>query len=151
MDNKKPSTIEEVKSKRKPLVNPSTVVVDNLSKSEKVALWVTNKVSTTKFFLLIFFWSAIWLSWNIFAPTPLQFDPAPGFVFWLFISNMIQILLMPLILIGQNISSKHSDARVEHDLNINIKAEQEIEVVLEHLEFQNTLILEILRKTQKND
>jgi hypothetical protein len=26
-----------------------------------------------------------------------------GFVFWLFLSNLIQILLMPLIMVGQNV------------------------------------------------
>ena len=146
---KQPMTLAEVKKRRKRLTSPATEVNDNLLPSEKIALWVTNRVGSTGFFLIIFFWSSIWLLWNIYAPTSMQFDPAPAFVFWLFISNMIQILLMPLILIGQNISSKHSDARAEHDLNVNIKAEQEIEVILEHLEYQNSIMLKILKKIEK--
>ena len=62
-----------------------------------------------------------------------------GFVFWLFLSNLIQILLMPLIMVGQNIIGRHAEARAEHDLEINIKAEQEIEVILHHLEHQKPL------------
>jgi uncharacterized membrane protein len=67
----------------------------------------------------------------------MRFDPPMGFIFYLFISNVIQILLMPLIMVGQNIQGAHSEARAEHDLAINVKAEEEIEIVLHHLEHQN--------------
>ena len=48
---------------------------------------------------------------NLLAPDRLQFDPPMGFVFWLFLSNLIQILLMPLIMVGQNIIGRHAEAR----------------------------------------
>jgi uncharacterized membrane protein len=69
-----------------------------------------------------------------------------GFVFWLFISNMIQILLMPLLMIGQNIQGRQSEARAEHDLDVNIKAEAEIETILNHLERQNDMLMAMLQK-----
>jgi uncharacterized membrane protein len=58
-----------------------------------------------------------------------------AFVFWLFISNLIQILLMPLIMVGQTIQGRHAELRADSDLEINVKAEQEIEVILAHLEY----------------
>jgi uncharacterized membrane protein len=67
-------------------------------------------------------------------------------VFWLFISNVIQILLMPLIMVGQNIQGRQSEARAEHDLEVNIKAEQEIEVILEHLARQNDMLITMLAR-----
>ena len=78
-----------------------------------------------------------------------EFDPYPGFVFWLFISNMIQILLMPLIMVGQNLQERHSDERAEADYEVNTKAEQEIEAILMHLENQNDMMLEILKRLEK--
>jgi uncharacterized membrane protein len=82
----------------------------------------------------------------MFAPKPLRFDPFPGFVLWLFISNMIQLFLMPLILIGQNLQSKESDARAKSDYEINCKAEGEIKdikakltAILAHLEAGDTI------------
>ncbi|MBV8060977.1 MAG: DUF1003 domain-containing protein [Alphaproteobacteria bacterium] len=69
-----------------------------------------------------------------------------GFVLWLFISNLIQILLMPLIMVGQNVQGMHAEKRAENDLEINVKAEQEIEVILQHLEYQNTLLLALMKK-----
>ncbi len=98
------------------------------------------------FFLVIFAWTVFWLGWNFLAPAALQFDQPMSFVFWLFLSNLIQILLMPLIMVGQNVIGRHAEARAEHDLEINIKAEQEIEVILHHLEHQNEILMAMLGK-----
>ncbi len=113
---------------------------ENLSNTEKFALTLTNKVGTMGFFTIIFIWTVLWLSWNIIAPKTFQFDPYPAFVFWLFISNMIQIFLMPLIMIGQNLQGKHTELRAENDYIINIKAEKEInEIQKELLEIKELL------------
>ena len=45
----------------------------------RLALWITERVGTMQFFLLIFIWTVIWLCWNMFAPKALRFDPFPGF------------------------------------------------------------------------
>ena len=82
-------------------------------------------------------------------PKAMQFDPYPAFVLWLFISNMIQIFLMPLILIGQNLQGKHAEVRAEADFDINIKAEIEIETILKHLQAQDEMMLKILRRIEQ--
>jgi len=82
----------------------------------------------------------------LLAPKELQFDPPMGFVLWLFISNLIQILLMPLIMLGQNLQGQHAEARAEYDLEVNVKAEQEIEAILYHLEYQNNLLIAMMEK-----
>jgi uncharacterized membrane protein len=64
-----------------------------------------------------------------------------GFVFWLFMSNVIQLLLMPLIMVGQNVLARHAEARAQHDFEINLQAEEEIEMILRHLEYQTGLLL----------
>lgn len=99
------------------------------------------------FFVVIFLWTVLWLSWNMLAPKPIRFDPYPGFVLWLFISNMIQLFLMPLILIGQNLQAKESDQRAKNDYKVNCKAEEGIEeikkslkAVLKHLDEGNTVV-----------
>src|SRR5215831_11145553 len=94
----------------------------NTSILAKIAIWITEHVGSMGFFIIIFIWTVSWLSWNTLGPKSLRFDPFPGFVLWLFISNMIQLFLMPLILLGQNIQSKASDSRDEADLKINTQA-----------------------------
>ena len=141
-----PPSIEEVKKLRIPLRNVSKTVEAKISRLDKLALWITSHVGTMGFFITIFVWTLLWLGWNLLAPKEMQFDPPSAFVFWLFISNLIQILLMPLIMVGQNILGREADARSEHDLEVNIKAEREIEVVLRHLEYQNTILIAMLGK-----
>lgn len=120
-----------------------------MSGINKIALIITRRVGSMGFFFIIFIWTVTWLSWNTLAPASLRFDPYPAFVLWLFISNMIQIFLMPLIMVGQNLESKHAEARAEEDFAINKKAESEIETILMHLENQNELILQILKRVEK--
>src|SRR5213079_1192333 len=107
---------------------------------ERVAYMVTKHVGSVGFFLIIIMWSLIWLGWNTLAPKGVRFDPAPAFVMWLFISNLIQITLMPLIMVGQNLLNRHSELRAEEDFRINMKAEQETAAVLLHLEQQGAQI-----------
>jgi uncharacterized membrane protein len=108
---------------------------------DRLALWITLRVGSMGFFVIIFVWTVVWLSWNMLAPRAVRFDPYPGFVLWLFISNMIQLFLMPLILIGQNLQAQESDQRAKNDYKINLKAEAEIQAIradlksiLKHLE-----------------
>lgn len=137
--------LAEIRRKH-PLRNSYAEIKAGMGQLEKLAVWITEHVGTMTFFLLILFWTIFWLGWNFLAPPRLQFDPPMGFVFWLFISNMIQILLMPLLMIGQNIQGRQSEARAEHDLDVNIKAEAEIETILTHLERQNDMLVAMLEK-----
>ena len=82
----------------------------------------------------------------MFAPKPLRFDPYPAFVLWLFISNMIQIFLMPLIMVGQNLQGKHAEVRAENDYEINPKAEKEIAELKKELEEIKNLLKQCLPK-----
>ena len=142
-------SLQELKHMRPKVRNVNIEHHERLSRLDKVALWITEHIGTMGFFTIIVTWTVGWLSWNMFAPEALRFDPYPGFVLWLFISNMIQIFLMPLIMIGQNLQSRHAEARAEADFEVNVKAEREIEAVLMHLENQNKMILAILEKLEK--
>lgn len=151
METHKIKTLAELKKIRKPIVNVNAERKSKLSRLDKFALFITKRVGSMGFFLIIFCWTVLWLSWNTLAPHNLKFDPFPAFVLWLFISNMVQIFLMPLIMVGQNLQSAHAEARAESDFNVNTKAELEIETILMHLENQNSLILQILEKLENKN
>ena len=140
------TSLAELKRRRKPLRNVHHEVRSRLNTLDKVALFITEHVGTMGFFLIILTWTLFWLMWNFFAPARLKFDPPMGFIFYLFISNVIQILLMPLIMVGQNLQGMHSEARAQHDLEVNVKAEHEIEVILQHLEYQNDILMRMVEK-----
>lgn len=122
----------------------------SMSRGELLALAITDRVGTLGFFLTILAWTILWLGWNILAPASLKFDPPTGFVFWLFISNMIQILLMPLIMVGQNLQGRHAELLAESDYEVNVRAEEEIEHLVRRLDEQQALLEAILQKLGSN-
>ena len=89
-------SVEEIRKNYKPINNVNQYHRKKMSKMDRLALWITLHVGSMGFFLIILSWTIIWLGWNTMAPLMLRFDPFPAFVLWLFISNMIQIFLMPL-------------------------------------------------------
>jgi len=145
-----PPSLDEFRKRRKPLRNVNQEASARLTTLDRLACWITLRVGTMGFFLIILTWTVLWLGWNLLVPSNLQFDPPMAFVFWLFISNMIQILLMPLIMVGQNIQGHHQEIRAAHDLEVNVKAEREIEVILEHLEYQNKMLIAMIEKLGVN-
>ena len=148
--NKLREVAEELRKLQKPIHNANVRHKESLSLLEKFAVKLNDHVGSIGFFFIIFGWTVLWLGWNTLVPEEWRFDPFPAFVLWLFVSNMIQIFLMPLILIGQNLQSRHAEIRAESDFEVNIRAEKEIEVILLHLEQQNELITEILKKIESS-
>jgi uncharacterized membrane protein len=108
---------------------------------DSFALFTTNAVGTTGFFLVVLAWTFGWLAWNSLMPNSVRFDPYPAFVLWLFISNMIQLFLMPLIMIGQNIQSRAADKRAEADRAINRNAEIGVKELHDRLERIEELLM----------
>lgn len=132
-------------------INPNKKHKESLSSLEKIALAVTEKVGTMGFFFIILGWTILWLGWNIVAPKEIRFDPYPAFVLWLFISNLIQIHLMPLIMIGQNLQSRHAQIRADSDFATDQEAEKKIEDILIRLESQGKNIMKILENLEKRN
>lgn len=144
-----PPSLAELKESRKPIKNDRAEHHMTLSNSERFAVFMHKHVGSLGFFFLILFWTVGWLAWNMFAPIEYRFDPAPAFVIWLFASNILQLILLPVIMVGQNIEGRAAEWRAQMDFEINQKAEREIEVVIAHLENQNELLLELVRKIDR--
>jgi len=142
-------SLSELRARLHPIRHVAHEREKRLSPMDKLALIVTKRVGTMGFFFLIAAWTLFWLSWNIIAPQQWRFDPPPGFVLWLFISNLIQILLMPLLLVGQNVLNLDSELRAQNDYEVNLKTENYVEAILQHLEYQNQLIAELLNHVKQ--
>ncbi len=142
-------SLEEIKNARPILRNPNTEVAFKLRPMEQFAVFITRKIGSISFFLLLTFWSIAWLIWNLTAPIAFRFDPAPAFVIWLFITNLLQLILLPLIMAGQNLEGRHSEIRAEEDFLINKRSEREIETIIAHLENQNDMLVHLIKKLEK--
>ena len=144
-----PSTLAELRAGRKPVAHYYDETKITFSAMERFAIKITHGVGTVGFFFILVCWTLGWLLWNLYGPVELRFDPAPAFVIWLFTSNIIQLVLLPLIMVGQNLEGKFAERRAQADFEINKKAEHEIEVIIAHLENQNELLLELVRKIDR--
>ena len=133
-----------------PVRNANQIQEQSLSFLERAAIAITDKVGSMGFFNIILIWTILWTGYNIVS-TELPslglrpFDPFPAFVAYLLISNVIQILLMPLIMVGQNLQGRHSETRAELDFEINKKAEQEVVTILEQIQHNTELVLHLMR------
>jgi len=129
-------------------VPPNQAVKENLTRLDKVAVVVTDHIGTMGFFFIIAGWTVVWCGYNILASKVSSlhlhaFDPFPAFVAYLLISNVIQIMLMPLLMVGQNLQGRHSEARAENDYLVNQKAFADTEKILRQLEAQAEQMLRI--------
>lgn len=129
--------------------NANEVHHQGLSTLDRLAIAITTKIGSIGFFMIIAGWTVFWTGYNSLASLlPVlgwtAFDPFPAFVAYLLMSNVIQILIMPLIMVGQNIQGRHSETRAELDFAINQKAEKEVVATLRHLERNTDLLLRLM-------
>ena len=149
MDNpEKITTIKEIKDNFTAIENINVVHRSKLKPLEKLALFVTEKIGTMGFFFVVLLFNFVWIAWNTLAPKNLVFDEAFSFLILLFINNIMQILFMPLIMVGQNLQGRHAELRAEQEFQTDKKAEKEIETILLHLENQEKLIQQLLKKLE---
>lgn len=72
-----------------------------------------------------------WMFWQARAHHP--FDPYP-FAFLLFCSNLVQIVLMSLIMVGQNVQARHAELQAQHDYDIDVMSESELRLMQSKLD-----------------
>ena len=100
-----------------------------VKKTEKIAVKITNVVSSINCFWTILSWLVIWIVWNKVMPSWLCFDPEP-YPLGTFIQNVMQSILMPLMLVSGGIQARKLD-RLLHKLEA--KENRTIELLTEIL------------------
>lgn len=108
---------------------------EKLSFQDRIALLMTGIVGTmyaVYFFSLSF---AGWMLWQTYFDAQ-PFDPFP-FAFMLFISNIVGLLLMPLIMVGQNLQGRHAEIRAEEEFQTTSSSYEDLEQILLHLDKQD--------------
>lgn len=144
--HKKLPSLKDIREATVPIRNVNIAHREQLTRMERLATWITDNVGSMGFFFIIAVWTIGWFSWNTLAPQELRFDPYPAFALWLFFSNIIQISLLPLLMVGQNLQDRNSEVRAQVDFEVNMKTEQEVAAMFEHLEHQNEVLDQILKK-----
>jgi hypothetical protein len=63
-----PPSVEATIKRRRPLRNVHKDLAEKITPLDRLALWITLRVGSMGFFLVIFGWTICWLGWNLLAP-----------------------------------------------------------------------------------
>jgi uncharacterized membrane protein len=92
------------------VVRPPQVMDQVVTVNERIAAWITRRVGTMWAFYVA---AAVQLLWmGLWAVGVQRFDPYP-FAFLLFVSSLIQLVLMLVIMVGQEVLGRAADGRSE--------------------------------------
>lgn len=103
--------------------NVNQIHKEMLTPSQRFSNWIVKNIGTMYFFYFC----------CILAVSPLFFTgllPIVQFVS----SAFLQLVLLPLIVISQNLQSQHAELRADEDFRVNVKAEKEVEEIKRRLE-----------------
>lgn len=109
---------------------------DSLSVTERLCKKVADATGAPAALGLAIALQAIWIIVGVMT----KWDPFP-FVFLLTCSNVLQLILIFVLAVGQRQSSAHAELRAEHD-------HDSISRLLYHQEVQEQLLLEIASRVQ---
>lgn len=121
-----------------------------LSRGQRVADKVAEVVGSWPFIIFQSIIIVIWMGVNTYllykgATTPDYFtawDPYP-FILLNLVLSFQAAYTGPVVMMSQNRQNEKDRLAAEHDYNINVKAEEEIAVVMEHLAYQDQLLQEM--------
>ena len=130
--------------KHKPVVNVNEQHDSSLTFSDRTSDSVAAYVGSWRFVILMTALLIVWLIWNSIPLLP-RFDPAPFILLNLCLSFLAGYTA-PFILMSQNRQTSKDRLTAENDYKTDLKSEQEIGHILEHLDHQDGLILQMVQR-----
>ena len=124
-----------------PIRNVNEIVEERLAFPQRAADWVACSVGSWRFVLIQSALLLIWIIANITAFTR-HWDPYP-FILMNLVLSMQAAYTAPVIMMSQNRQANRDRIEAHNDYLINQKAEEEIRLLISHLEAQNEALLAI--------
>jgi uncharacterized membrane protein len=123
--------------------NPYREVEQSFGTQDRIALVITGAIGTMYAVYAFMLVMAGWILVQVLLGAK-AFDPYP-FAFLLFLGNIVQLLLMPLLMVGQNLQSRHAEVRSDSEYQTVGKIFHDIEQTMSHLDVQDE---ELLRQSK---
>ena len=106
---------------------------DNRTLGQKVADKVADFGGSWTFIISFFVFILLWIGVNVYFLTNTGFDPYP-FILLNLILSCLASLQAPIIMMSQNRQEEKDRERAKKDYEINLKAENEIQLLQEKLD-----------------
>jgi uncharacterized membrane protein len=128
----------------------------NLRHGQRIADWIARVMGSWNFIIYQSVVIFLWLLMNSYvlymASNNINYfktwDPYP-FILLNLVLSFQAAYTGPVVMMSQNRQAEKDRLLAEHDYQLNLKAEKEIKVIMEHLVHQDKLLLGILAKLKK--
>jgi uncharacterized membrane protein len=129
-----------------PIRNINELAEDRLTPGQKIADGVAATMGSWRFIIIQSGLLACWIALNAVAFFN-HWDPYPFILLNLALSFQAAYAA-PIIMMSQNRQAMKDRIAAEHDFQINVKAEDEVKLILEHLDYHEHLLLELVARMQ---
>jgi uncharacterized membrane protein len=130
-----------------PIRNVNDLAVERMTFGARAADGFANAVGSWTFIVIQSIILVFWITLNVIAWIT-HWDPYPFILLNLALSFQAAYAA-PIIMMSQNRQSVKDRLMAEQDYQINTKAEEELKAVMHHLETQDDLMLDILRRLEE--
>src|ERR1700674_604962 len=117
-----------------------------LTRGAVLADWVAETVGSWRFIIIQSVLLGIWIILNVMAYIN-HWDPYPFILLNLALSFQAAYAA-PIIMMSQNRQAAKDRLMAEQDYVVNIKAEEEVKSIMAHLEQQDEVMIDILRRIE---
>src|SRR5215468_8604494 len=132
--------------KHPPLLNINKEHQRGLSRGERIADAFAATMGSWTFIILQSILLAGWILLNVVAYVR-HWDPYPFILLNLALSFQAAYAA-PIIMMSQNRQASKDRLMAEHDYQVNLKAEEEVKAIMHHLEQQDEVMIDILRRLE---
>src|SRR5579884_2454186 len=128
------------------VINVNEVVDAQLTAGQKIADTVASTVGSWRFIIIQSCILAIWLALNI-TGIVYRWDPYPFILLNLALSFQAAYAA-PFVMMSQNRQAEKDRLTAQNDYITDTKGEEEIRHIMEHLDHQDTLILQVVQRLE---
>ena len=130
-----------------PVIDVNKVVDDRLTVGQRVADTVASTVGSWRFIITQSIVLLAWLVFNILALGVYHWDPYPFILLNLMLSFQAAYAA-PFVMMSQNRQAEKDRLTAQNDYQTDCKGEEEVRFIMEHLDHQDTLILQIVKRLE---
>jgi uncharacterized membrane protein len=132
--------------RHKPVINLNQIDAEKLTSGQRIADRLAAVMGSWSFIIIQSIILAFWIILNVVAYVN-HWDPYPFILLNLALSFQAAYAA-PIIMMSQNRQAAKDRLMAEQDYEINLKAEDELKSIMSHLEQQDEVMLDVLRRME---
>ena len=136
-----PNFPQKYKHEHPPIKNLNEILEQSRTFGQRAADMIAKVMGSWNFLIIQSIILGFWVSANIIGYMN-HWDPYPFILLNLFLS-MQAAYTAPVIMMSQNRQAERDRLEAHHDFKINKKAEEEVRLIIEHLEMQDKALEEL--------